>query len=107
MTARIIVLSFPGSEGFLAEQDLDRAASRAAHLRTGAGPMAMGTPGERHDRRGFPIRGPSRSHRNRGRADSERKSVVSGKSVSGRVERRGGRILKKKMKEEETKAISI
>src|SRR3546814_7033851 len=68
MTARIIVLSFPGSEGFLAEQDLDRAASRAAHLRTGAGPLAMGTPGERPDRRGFPIRGSSRSHRPRGRA---------------------------------------
>src|SRR3546814_2086281 len=45
MTARIIVLSFPGSEGFLAGQYLDRAASRAAYLRTGAGPMAMGTPG--------------------------------------------------------------
>src|SRR3546814_18335607 len=51
MTARIIVLSFPGSEGVLAGQYLDRAASRAAYLRTGAGPIAMGTPGDRPDRR--------------------------------------------------------
>src|SRR3546814_17724257 len=70
MTARIIVLSFPGSEGFLAGQYLDRAASRAAYLRTGAGPMAMGTPGERPDRRGVPIRDSSRSHRHTGRAAS-------------------------------------
>src|SRR3546814_1582387 len=32
--------------------------------------MAMGTPGERPDRRGFPIRDSSRSHRHKGRADS-------------------------------------
>src|SRR3546814_1586549 len=70
MTARSIVLSFPGSEGFLAGQYLDRAASRAAYLRTGAGPMAMGTPGERPERMGFPISDSSRSHRHKGRADS-------------------------------------
>src|SRR3546814_12240570 len=67
MTARIIVLSFPGSEGFLAGQYLDRAASRAAYLRTGAGPMARGTPGERPDRRGVPIRASSPTHSRKGR----------------------------------------
>src|SRR3546814_7896302 len=70
MTARIIVLSFPGSEGFLAGQYLDRAASRAAYLRTGAGPLAMGTPRVRLDRRGIPLRDSSRSHRHTAREHS-------------------------------------
>src|SRR3546814_19844224 len=78
MTARIIVLSFPGSEGFLAGQYLDRSASRAAYLRTGAGPMALGTPGERPDRRGFQHRDFRPSQRHEGRAASSPAPLPTG-----------------------------